>query len=53
VDYRPRAGGRSKVSGSFSGTMRAAAKILATIARHAWAGAAAAVGATGDEPGRA
>jgi len=34
VDYRPRIG-RSKVSGSVSGTVRAAAKILGTIARHA------------------
>jgi glycosyltransferase involved in cell wall biosynthesis len=34
VDYRPRIG-RSKVSGTVSGTVRAAAKILGTIARHA------------------
>jgi glycosyltransferase involved in cell wall biosynthesis len=34
VDYRPRIG-RSKVSGSLSGSVRAAAKILGTIARHA------------------
>ena len=34
VDYRPRIG-RSKVSGTVSGTLRAAAKILGTIARHA------------------
>jgi glycosyltransferase involved in cell wall biosynthesis len=35
VDYRPRVG-RSKVSGSVSGSVRAAAKILGTIARHAF-----------------
>lgn len=34
VDYRPRIG-RSKVSGTVSGTVRAAVKILGTIARHA------------------
>jgi glycosyltransferase involved in cell wall biosynthesis len=34
VDYRPRIG-RSKVSGTLSGTFRAAAKILGIIARHA------------------
>src|SRR5262245_36299127 len=34
VDYRPRIG-RSKVSGTLSGTFRAGAKILGTIARHA------------------
>ena len=34
VDYRPRMG-RSKVSGTVSGTVRAAVKILGTIARHA------------------
>ena len=34
VDYRPRIG-RSKVSGTLSGTFLAAAKILGTIARHA------------------
>ena len=34
VDYRPRIG-RSKVSGTVSGTVRAAAKILGTITRHA------------------
>lgn len=34
VDYRPRIG-QSKVSGTASGTVRAAAKILGTIARHA------------------
>lgn len=34
VDYRPRIG-RSKVSGTWSGTFRAGAKILGTIARHA------------------
>lgn len=35
VDYRPRIG-RSKVSGTVSGTVRAGAKILGTIARHAF-----------------
>lgn len=35
VDYRPRIG-RSKVSGTLGGSVRAGAKILATIARHAW-----------------
>ena len=35
VDYRPRLG-RSKVSGTLSGTVRAGAKILGTIARHAF-----------------
>ena len=34
VDYRPRIG-RSKVSGTVVGTVRAAAKILGTIARYA------------------
>lgn len=34
VDYRPRVG-RSKVSGTFSGSLRAGAKILATIFRYA------------------
>jgi len=34
VDYRPRIG-HSKVSGTFSGTFLAGAKILGTIARHA------------------
>ena len=34
VDYRPRIG-RSKVSGTVTGTVRAAAKILGTILRHA------------------
>lgn len=34
VDYRPRVG-RSKVSGTLSGSLRAGAKILGTIARHA------------------
>ena len=34
VDYRPRLG-RSKVSGTVTGTVRAAAKILGTILRHA------------------
>lgn len=35
VDYRPRIG-RSKVSGTLAGSVRAGAKILSTIARHAW-----------------
>ncbi len=35
VDYRPRLG-RSKVSGTLLGSVRAAAKILGTIARHAF-----------------
>ena len=35
VDYRPRIG-RSKVSGTLSGSVRAGAKILGTIARHAF-----------------
>jgi glycosyltransferase involved in cell wall biosynthesis len=35
VDYRPRMG-RSKVSGTISGTVRAGAKILGTIARYAF-----------------
>jgi glycosyltransferase involved in cell wall biosynthesis len=35
VDYRPRIG-RSKVSGTVSGTLGAGAKILGTILRHAW-----------------
>lgn len=35
VDYRARLG-RSKVSGTVSGTIRAGAKILATILRYAW-----------------
>jgi hypothetical protein len=34
VDYRPRLG-RSKVSGTLSGSVLAGAKILGTIARHA------------------
>jgi len=38
VDYRPRIG-RSKVSGTLPGTVRAGAKILGTILRHAWIGA--------------
>jgi len=37
VDYRPRIG-RSKVSGTLSGSVRAGAKILGTIARHAFTG---------------
>jgi len=35
VDYRPRIG-RSKVSGTLGGSVRAGAKILGTIARHAF-----------------
>jgi hypothetical protein len=35
VDYRPRIG-RSKVSGTLGGSLRAGVKILGTIARHAW-----------------
>ncbi|HET9316445.1 MAG TPA: glycosyltransferase family 2 protein [Vicinamibacteria bacterium] len=38
VDYRPRIG-RSKVSGTLGGSVRAGVKILAVIARHAWNGA--------------
>ena len=34
VDYRPRLG-RSKISGTLSGTVRAGTRILGTIARHA------------------
>jgi glycosyltransferase involved in cell wall biosynthesis len=34
VDYRPRLG-RSKISGTFSGSLRAGTRILGTIARHA------------------
>jgi len=37
VDYRPRIG-RSKVSGTLSGSLRAGATILGTIARHALGG---------------
>jgi len=39
VDYRPRIG-RSKVSGTLSGSVRAGASILGTIARHAFGRAA-------------
>jgi glycosyltransferase involved in cell wall biosynthesis len=39
VDYRPRVG-RSKISGTFSGTLRAGVKILLTILRHARRGPA-------------
>jgi glycosyltransferase involved in cell wall biosynthesis len=35
VDYRPRIG-RSKVSGTLGGSLRAGIKILAVITRHAW-----------------
>jgi glycosyltransferase involved in cell wall biosynthesis len=35
VDYHCRAGGRSKVSGTLTGTLRASASILATLARYA------------------
>jgi hypothetical protein len=40
VDQRPRAGGRSKVSGTLRGTVGAGTKIVATILRHAWRGPA-------------
>jgi glycosyltransferase involved in cell wall biosynthesis len=62
VDYRCRRGGHSKVSGSVSGTVRAALKILGTIVRYAWTGvprpaapaeAAKLVPPATDEPGRA
>lgn len=33
VDYRRRRGGKSKVAGSLTGTLRAGARILATFAR--------------------
>lgn len=36
VGWRRRAGGQSKVSGTLRGSVRAGAKILTTIARHAW-----------------
>jgi len=36
VNHRRRAGGESKVSGTLSGTLRAGARILYTIARIAW-----------------
>ena len=36
VDHRPRAGGRSKVSGTVRGTIGAGTKIVGTILRHAW-----------------
>lgn len=36
VGWRRRAGGQSKVSGTVRGSVRAGAKILTTIARHAW-----------------
>jgi hypothetical protein len=36
VDYRPRVG-RSKISGTLGGSVRAGAKILGTIARYAFA----------------
>jgi hypothetical protein len=39
VDYRPRIG-RSKVSGTLTGSVRAGAGILRTIARHAFGRAA-------------
>ena len=38
VSYRPRAGGRSKVSGSVKGSLLAGTKILWTFARIAWRG---------------
>jgi hypothetical protein len=39
VDYRPRAGGRSKVSGSIRGTVRAARDMTAAVRRVSQAGA--------------
>jgi glycosyltransferase involved in cell wall biosynthesis len=36
VRYRPRIGGRSKISGTFRGTVLATYHILVTIFRHAW-----------------
>ena len=36
VDHRRRAGGRSKVSGTFKGTVLAGARILTTFVRIAW-----------------
>lgn len=36
IDSGPRAGGRSKISGSLTGTIRAATKMLATIGRLYW-----------------
>ena len=36
VDHRRRAGGQSKVSGTFKGTVLASARILATLVRVAW-----------------
>ena len=35
VDYRRRAGGKSKVAGTLGGTLRASVHILRTLARHA------------------
>jgi len=37
VDHRRRAGGKSKVSGTVTGTIRAGARILVTFVRVAWA----------------
>jgi glycosyltransferase involved in cell wall biosynthesis len=37
VTYGARTAGKSKISGSLVGTVRAGVKIIATIARHAWA----------------
>lgn len=39
VSYRPRGGGRSKVSGTVRGTIGAGTKIIVTILRHARSGA--------------
>ncbi len=53
VDHRPRAGGRSKVSGTVRGTIGAGTKIVGTILRHAWrlpALAACALAALGRRP---
>ncbi|MBI3292749.1 MAG: glycosyltransferase family 2 protein [Elusimicrobia bacterium] len=36
VRYRPRAVGRSKISGTLTGTMRAGAKILAVVFKNVW-----------------
>jgi hypothetical protein len=48
VDYHRRAGGRSKVAGSLSGTLRASRAIVATIARYAhWRPAAAGMATIG------
>ena len=38
VDHRRRAGGKSKVSGTVTGTIRAGARILFTLLRVVWIG---------------